>query len=108
MLSAGTNFAGAISAPQQLHANFPITGLPGASFGAPTAGGNWIASFAQPKQGYAVREDHGDSTTYDFRTMTVQGTPVIQSAQYCASTSCRSSGTTGVVLAFKNLIAKKF
>ncbi|XP_071632294.1 uncharacterized protein [Temnothorax longispinosus] len=78
MLSAGTNFAGAISAPQQLHANFPITGLPGASFGAPTAGGNWIASFAQPKQGYAVREDHGDSTTYDFRTMTVQGTPYQQ------------------------------
>lgn len=76
VLSAGTNFAGgAISAPQQLHVGFSTTGLPGASFGGPTGGANWISNFAQPKQGYAVREDHGDPTTYDFRTMAVQSAP---------------------------------
>ncbi|XP_011860258.1 PREDICTED: uncharacterized protein LOC105557593 [Vollenhovia emeryi] len=80
VLSAGAHFAtaGAISAPQQLHAGFPTTGLPGASFGGPTGGANWLSSFAQSKQGYAVREDHGDTTTYDFRTMGVQGAPYQQ------------------------------
>lgn len=72
VLSAGANFAPISS--QQLHAGFPTTGLPGASFGGPTGGANWL-SYAQSKQGYAVREDHGDPTTYDFRTMSVQGAP---------------------------------
>jgi len=73
---SGTNFAttGAISTPQQLHAGFPSTGLSGASFG----GADWHSSFAQSKQGYAVREDHGDPTIYDFRTMTI-GVPYQQS-----------------------------
>lgn len=82
VLSAGTNFAtaGTISAPQQLHAGFPITGgsLPGASFVGSTGDANWLSSFAQPKQSYAVREDHGDPTTYDFRTMAIQGAPYQQ------------------------------
>lgn len=78
VLSAGTNFAGTISAPQQLHAGFSTTGLSGVSFGSPTAGANWLSNFAQSKQGYAVREDHGDPTTYDFRTMTIQSTPYQQ------------------------------
>lgn len=81
VLSAGTNFAaaGAISAPQQLHAGFPTTGgLPGASFGGSTGDPNWLPNFAQSKQSYAVREDHGDPTTYDFRTMAIQGAPYQQ------------------------------
>ncbi|XP_011685663.1 PREDICTED: uncharacterized protein LOC105448662 [Wasmannia auropunctata] len=81
VLSAGANYAaagGAISAPQQLHAGFPTTGLPGASFGGPTGGVNWLSSFAQSKQGYSVRENHGDPSTYDFRTMTVQSAPYQQ------------------------------
>ncbi|KYN01060.1 hypothetical protein ALC62_08286 [Cyphomyrmex costatus] len=79
VLATGVNFAagGPISAPQQLHAGFPTTGLPGVGFGGSSGGiGNWLPSFAQSKQSYAVREDHGDPSTYDFRTMTsVQGTP---------------------------------
>ncbi|XP_012527755.2 uncharacterized protein LOC105831863 [Monomorium pharaonis] len=76
VLSGGANFA----APQQLHAGFPTTGLPGAGFGGATAAGgtSWLSSFAQSKQGYAVHEDHKDPTTYDFRTMTVQGAPYQQ------------------------------
>lgn len=75
VLSAGANFvAGAISAPQQLHAGFPT----GASFGGSTDDANWLSNFAQSKQGYAVREDHGDPTTYDFRTMTIQAPPYQQ------------------------------
>ncbi|XP_011642234.1 uncharacterized protein LOC105430386 [Pogonomyrmex barbatus] len=72
MLSSGTNFVttGAIAAPQQLHAGFS-TGLPGAAFSGLTGGVNWVTNLAQAKQGYAVREDHGDPTTYDFRTMTI-------------------------------------
>lgn len=69
VLSTGANFA----ATQQLHGGY--IGLPGASFGGPTGGANWLSSIAQSKQGYAVREDHGDPTTYDFRTMSVQGAP---------------------------------
>ncbi|KYN32193.1 hypothetical protein ALC56_13571 [Trachymyrmex septentrionalis] len=77
VLATGANFAstGTISAPQQLHAGFPTTGLPGVAFGGSSGGVNWLPSFAQSKQSYAVREDHGDPTSYDFRTMTVQGTP---------------------------------
>lgn len=75
VLSAGTNFAGA---PQQLHAGFPTTGLPGAAFGGLTGGANWLSNFAQSKQGYAVHENHGDPTTYDFRTMAIQGNPYQQ------------------------------
>lgn len=81
VLAAGANFAtaGAISAPQQLHAGFPTTGgLPGANFAASTGDANWLANFAQSKQGYAVREDHGDPTSYDFRTMAIQGAPYQQ------------------------------
>ncbi|KAM0732049.1 hypothetical protein ACS0PU_001591 [Formica fusca] len=75
MLSdAMPSFAAATAIPthhQQLQAGYPTAGLPGpAGFGGPT---NWFSSFAQPKQGYAVREDHGDSTTYDFRTMPIHG-----------------------------------
>lgn len=65
------NFAAATgisSHQQQLQPDFSTAGLPGtAGFGGPT---NWF-SFAQPKQGYAVHEEHGDSTTYDFRTMPI-------------------------------------
>ncbi|XP_029170768.1 uncharacterized protein LOC114940327 [Nylanderia fulva] len=55
---------------QQLQVGgFSTAGLPGsATFAGPT---DWFASFAQPKQGYAVREDHGDQTTHDFRTMPI-------------------------------------
>lgn len=77
VLSAGTNFAAA-GASQQLHAGFPTTGLPGAAYGDLTGGANWLSNFAQAKQGYAVREEHGDPTTYDFRTMAIQGNPYQQ------------------------------
>ncbi|XP_020300734.1 uncharacterized protein LOC109864178 [Pseudomyrmex gracilis] len=58
----------AISAshPHQLRG----VGLP-TGYGAPT-GTDWISpSFAQSKQGYAVREDTGDTATHDFRTMQI-------------------------------------
>ncbi|XP_050446814.1 uncharacterized protein LOC126849210 [Cataglyphis hispanica] len=61
--------ATAIPTHHQLQTGFPTAGLPGsASFGGST---DWFSSFAQPKQGYAVHEDPGDSTTYDFRTMPI-------------------------------------
>ncbi|XP_025269131.1 uncharacterized protein LOC112639449 [Camponotus floridanus] len=54
---------------QQLQTGFSTAGLPGSTgFGGPTS---WFSSFAQPKQSYAVREEHGDSSTYDFRTMPI-------------------------------------
>lgn len=73
MLSdAMPSFAAATAIPthhHQLQAGFPTAGLPGsAGFGGST---DWFSSFAQPKQGYAVREDPEDSTTYDFRTMPI-------------------------------------
>ncbi|XP_012229619.1 uncharacterized protein [Linepithema humile] len=68
---ASTAYGGVIPAShQQLHAGFAVTGLPGSGFAGPTGGG-WIANFAQSKQGYAVREDHGDPAAYDFRTMPI-------------------------------------
>ncbi|XP_025990899.1 uncharacterized protein LOC105197301 [Solenopsis invicta] len=76
VLSAGTSYA----TPQQLHAGFPTTGLQGAGFGGATGGVHWLPNFAQSKQSYAVREDHGDTTSYDFRTMSVQGAPYQQSS----------------------------
>ncbi|KAL0111672.1 hypothetical protein PUN28_013101 [Cardiocondyla obscurior] len=77
VLAAGTTNFATIAAPQQLHASFPATSLQGISFAAPT-GINWLSNFAQAKQGYAVRENHGDPTSYDFRTMTVQAAPYQQ------------------------------
>ncbi|KMR01637.1 hypothetical protein RF55_911 [Lasius niger] len=72
LADAMPNFATATGIPtyhQQLQAGFPTAGLPGsAAFGGPTG---WFSGFAQPKQGYAVREDHGDPTTHDFRTMPI-------------------------------------
>lgn len=72
LTDAMPNFAaatGILSHQQQLQPDFSTANLPGpAGFGGPT---NWFSSFAQPKQGYAVREEHGDSTTYDFRTMPI-------------------------------------
>jgi hypothetical protein len=66
-----TTTYGAIPAShQQLHAGFAVTGLPSSGFAGSTGGG-WLTNFAQSKQGYAVREDHGDTTTYDFRTMPI-------------------------------------
>lgn len=59
---------------QQLHAGYTVAGLPGSGFAGPTGGG-WIANFAQSKQGYAVREDHGDPSAYDFRTMSIHAAP---------------------------------
>lgn len=72
---ASTAYGGIIPAShQQLHAGFAVTGLPGSNFASPTGGG-WITNFAQSKQGYAVREDHGDTATYDFRTMPIHTAP---------------------------------
>jgi hypothetical protein len=77
VLSTGTNAAASFAAPihqplQAVH-RFPTGGLIGAGFaGGPTGDVGWLASLqAQSKQGYAVREDHGDSATHDFRTMPI-------------------------------------
>lgn len=63
----------AISAPhshQLRGVGLPSGGL-STGYGTPT-GADWISSsFAQSKQGYAVREDTGDTTAYDFRTMPI-------------------------------------
>jgi len=77
VLSTGTNAAASFAAPihqplQAMH-RFPTGGFVGAGFaGGPTGGAGWLASLqAQSKQGYAVREDHGDSMSHDFRTMPI-------------------------------------
>ncbi|XP_072753963.1 uncharacterized protein [Anoplolepis gracilipes] len=70
--NAMPNFAAATGIPthhQQLQTGFPTAGLPGSVNLAGST--DWFSSFAQPKQGYAVREDHGDSRSYDFRTMPI-------------------------------------
>ncbi|EZA54989.1 hypothetical protein DMN91_009460 [Ooceraea biroi] len=79
VLSAGTNGAASFVASAPIHqplqavGRFPTGGLVGTGFaGGPTGGADWLAGLqAQSKQGYAVREDQGDPTTHDFRTMPI-------------------------------------
>lgn len=73
--SAAASFAAPIHQPLQAVDRFPTGSsfIAGTGFaGAPTGGAAWLAGLqAQSKQGYAVREDQGDPTTHDFRTMPI-------------------------------------
>lgn len=66
--SAGPN--GYPGTHQPLHAvdRFPPVGVP-------VGGVGWLPNYAQSKQGYAVREDHVEPTSHDFRTMSIHTTP---------------------------------
>ncbi|XP_032679525.1 uncharacterized protein LOC116847976 isoform X2 [Odontomachus brunneus] len=62
-------------AHQPLHSvdHFPPAGL--SVGGTGYAGTGWLPNFAQSKQGYAVREDHVEPMSYDFRTMPIHTKP---------------------------------
>ncbi|XP_014470133.1 PREDICTED: uncharacterized protein LOC106742057 [Dinoponera quadriceps] len=66
--------------PSVLSSNYPGTHQPlNAVDHFPSPAGlpvGWLSGFAQPKQGYAVREDHAEPpVSHDFRTMPVHTAP---------------------------------
>lgn len=62
---------------QPLHAvdRFPPVGIPVGSTSYGDTSTSWLSSFAQSKQGYAVREDQTEPASHDFRTMPIHTAP---------------------------------